>query len=412
LALEEYKGVDDALGTLTPKLRLRPKVEVVQTANSNGRVSARDLFAPADVPPFAVSHMDGFAVMSEDFRGASTESPTSVRIVGEARLGSAAKRGIRRGEAISLATGSRVPSGADAIVPAERASQSGSRVTLDFAPNPGEFVYEMGSDLRKGEIVLAKGQVVRPQQIGLLLGLGFTRVKVNARPKVSVIATGSELTEASNPRPGKVRESHSPYFMALLGALGCAAIDMGISKDDKEEVARTIRRALARSDFVLTLGGTSVGRADVIGDAVSSLAPDLFMHGMKLDRGRVAGIAVIGGKPLLMMPGPIQGAMNAFAVLGIRIIGLLAGVRGIGLEVSCRMGRDWEARKRFPHFTKVLYVRLVQEPNMVAEPLAGETESIKVLSDADGYVVIPEDTVRIEKGEEVKVRILPGFTLA
>ena len=411
LNIEAYTGVDDALRRVGEKLRSGRRVQTVQTKDSLGRVSAADVVSPTAVPPFPTSHMDGFAVRSEDIKGASQTTPVTLRISGEVRLGVVTRRSMRNGEAFRVATGSRVPSGADTVVPAELASVDGGLMVVTTAQESGRWVYRSGADVRKGERVLAKGQVIRAQQVGLLLGLGLMRVRVRERTSVAVIATGSELTDASSPRPGRVRNSHSPYFLSLIRALGVIPVDVGIVRDDPRDVARTIRRALRRSDFVITLGGTSVGKADVVGEAILSLKPDLVLHGIKMDRGRVTGVAAVGGKPVLMMPGPIQGAMNAFVLFAVQIIESLEGGVGRRLELHCRLGESWQARKRFPDFTKVLYVRL-DAGHEVAEPLEGETESIRVLSDATGYVVVPENVTRLEKGTAVVVRLLPGFSFA
>ena len=410
--IEGYTGVEDAMVMVRNRLRPRLVAETVPTSDSFGRVSAADLTAPRAVPPFDISHMDGFAVRSDDIHDATEAVPASLKITGESRLGAATRVASRQGGAVRVATGSRVPAGADTVVPIEHAKVEGGKIWVTSSQESGRWVYKTGADVGKRERVLAKGQVIRAQQVGLLLGLGLTRVRVRKRPKVAVIATGSELTDASAPKRGKIRNSHSPYFVSLIRALGAVPVDMGIARDELGEVGRTIRRALARSDFVLTLGGTSVGRADVVVEAISSMGPDLMLHGLRMDRGRVAGIAVVGGKPVLMLPGPIQGAMNAFALFGVRLIDLMSGRDGGRQEVPCTLGTSWEARKRFAEFTKVVYVRVHAGEGMVAEPIAGETESIKVLCDADGYIVVPEAVTQIEKGSVVQVRLLPGFSFA
>jgi molybdopterin molybdotransferase len=408
---EQYTGVNDALLGIREKLLPGTRVETIQTKDALGRISAADVVSPSAVPPYPTSHMDGFAVRSEDIVGATQIAPVTLRLSGEVVLGAENRRSMGRGQAFRVATGSRVPLGADTVVPVELAVADGSMLRVTSAQESGRWVYRSGADVRKGERVLGKGQVVRAQQVGLMLGLGLTRVRVRQRPKVAVIATGSELTDASSPRQGKIRNSHSPYFFSLVQALGAVPVDLGIVKDDVHKVARTIRMGLRRSDFVITLGGTSVGRADVVGEAILSLKPDLMFHGIKMDRGRVAGVAVVGGKPILMMPGPIQGAMNAFGIFAVQIIGLLEGSMGRGLELRCRLGESWEARKRFPGFTKVVYVKL-DSGLEVAEPLSGETESFKVLSEAAGYVVVPESVTHLDKGSVVVVKLLPGFSFA
>jgi molybdenum cofactor synthesis domain-containing protein len=407
---EKYAAVDDALRKVTDKILQRHQPEVVSTKKAYGRISAGDVASPTALPPFATSHMDGFAVISKDLQNAMIPSPIFLRLAGEMKLGSQNRRAIHHGEAIRVATGSRIPSGADTVLPSETVKQRGGRIAVSFEPERGSFVYNRGRDIRRGDVVLTKGQVIRAQQIGLLLGIGIARVRVWRRPRVSVMATGNELTNAAAPKPGRIRNSHSPFFLALIGALGCVPIDMGIVKDELPDVAQAIRESLARSDLVITLGGTSVGKKDVVVGAVSSLAPEVILHGIRMDRGRVTGIAVVGGKPVLMMPGPIQGAMNAFVLFGVQLVNLLSGSKGSGLEIPCRMGKGWEARKSFAHYTKVMYVKLDSQYRTTAEPIVGETESIKVLSDADGYVVVPEGVTRLRRGDVINVRLMPGFS--
>jgi molybdopterin molybdotransferase len=413
LDVENYTPVDDALHAVRRRMRVESRTEVIPSAKSLGRVCARDVVSPVDVPPFDTSQMDGIAVIAGDMEGATGPSPKTLKVVGELRLGSRSGPKVAHGQAVRVATGSKLPLGADAVLPAEQVKAEGGLVRVGFMPEPGRFVFKKGNDIRKGEVVLGQGTVVRAQHIGLMRGLGIDRVGVRERPRVAVLATGSELTDAAKPGAGKVRDSHSPFFLSLLGQLGCVPVGLGIVEDDPSLVSRAIRRGLARADFVLTLGGTSAGRADVVEKALATLKPEVLIHGIRMDRGRVSGVSVVGGKPVLMMPGPIQGAMNAFVLFAVPIIGWLTGAgEGIATELPCRLGGGWEARRRFPDFTKVLYVKLREGSRTVADPLQGETESFKILAEADGYVIVPEDVTNMVKGDPVLVRLLPGFSFA
>jgi molybdenum cofactor synthesis domain-containing protein len=248
--------------------------------------------------------------------------------------------------------------------------------------------------------------------VGHLVSLGFRKVAVRRRARVAVMATGNELTPASRPKKGKTVESHSLVFLRLAEAMGCKGLDMGIALDEPNKLRAALRRALSESDFVVTLGGTSAGERDLVVSAVSSLRPDELVHGLKLDRGRVTGLASVRGKPILMLPGPIQAATNAFLIVGVPIIGELSGSKATGFSVPCVLGAPWEARKRFAGFQKVIYVRLTKGTQAVAEPIAGETESMRILSEADGYVVVPRDVTRLEAGDRVEVRLVPGFSFS
>jgi molybdenum cofactor synthesis domain-containing protein len=408
----DYTSVEYALSSVIGNLRVRPRVEVVPVRQAYGRVSSKDLLAPSDVPPFATSHMDGYAVISSDLKGATASRPTLLAVVGEVGPGARPRQRLTHGEAFQVATGAGLPPGADAVVPKEEAEPRGRTVLMKLPPKPGSHIYGAGEDVRRGQAVISAGQAIRAQDIGVMIALGFQSVGVWKKPKVAVIATGNELTSAGRPKAGKIRESHSPVLLRLADSFGCVPVDVGIVVDDPVALAGALRKALAASDFVVTLGGTSAGKRDHVIGTVSSLGPDVLFHGIKLDRGRVTGIASVGGKPVLMLPGPIQAAMNAFLVLGTPIIQRLSGRRSLGIEVACRMESDWESRKRFSDFKKVVYVKMKLRGEMLAEPLSAETESLMLLAAADGYALVPGNVTRLSAGDLVTVRLLPGFSYA
>jgi molybdopterin molybdotransferase len=410
--VDEYTSVDDVLSAVLQKITLAARVETLPIRESYGRVSAENVLAPADVPPLATSHMDGFAVISNDARTATESAPVKLAIVGEAGPGERPTKPLGTGKAIRIATGSVLPKGADTVVPIEFAEVTGRNVRVKRPVEPGSNVFAAGEDVRKGTVVLSKGRDIRAQDIGMMIALGFEKVSVRKKPKVSVIATGNELTVATRPKKGQIRESHSPVFLRLCASWGCAPIDGGIVGDDPVVLTDSIKKALATSDLVVTLGGTSAGKRDFVIESVQGLEPGVLFHGIKLDRGRVTGIAEVEGTPVLMLPGPIQAAMNAFLVLGSPIIGKLTGKQKIGTELACKMGEDWDARKRFADFRKVVYVRLRHGREIIAEPILAETESMKLLADADGYVVVPEDVRHLSKGSSVNVNLIPGFSYA
>lgn len=353
--------------------------------------------------------MDGYAVRTKDLKGAREGSPIELKVEGDLGPGHPSKISVGPGKAVRVATGAPIPEGTDTVIPIEELEEVQGRISVGFVPEAGRFVYPMGADIHAGEIVVRAGQVIRAQDVGLLLATGIERMKVFAKPRVAVLATGSELTN-QRPGPKEVRNSHSPIFLKLVEEMGCTPVDLGIAKDRPLEVARKIKVGLGRSELVITLGGTSVGRHDLVGEAVSSMKPELEVHGIRMDRGRVTGAAVVKGRPILMIPGPLQGAMNAFFILGIPIMNALSGRKVSLPRVSCVLGKDWRARPRFSHFIKVVYVAL--KDGGVAEPILGETESITILTRADGLVVVPEDVASLSKGSVVEVVLLPGFTFA
>ena len=145
--------------------------------------------------------MDGFAVIAHDLQGAADSSPVTLRIKGHGKLGEKSTPRIRHGDAVRVATGGRMPTGADAVLPVESVKERNLSLLVSSPARPGSFVYGAGEDVKRGEVLLSEGQTIRAQDIGLLIGLGFARISVWRRPRVSVIATGSELTDSERPRP-------------------------------------------------------------------------------------------------------------------------------------------------------------------------------------------------------------------
>ena len=257
------------------------------------------------------------------------------------------------------------------------------------------------------------GNEIRAQDVGLAVALGIGSLAVFRRPRVAILATGDELTDSMKGGKGKVRNSHVPILARLSEGCGCSVLSLGIAPDVPEEILSRIEDGLDQCDLVLTTGGTSVGTLDLAEDVVASLKPSVLFHGIRMDRGRVAGAAVVKRKPIVMMPGPIQGAVNAFLLLGLPMIRKISGRTDEELLVRARLGGNWEARRRFPNFTKVIYVRLsFGGPGPVAVPLTGETESMTTLTKSNAFVVVPEGTTSLKAGEEVDALLLPGFSFA
>jgi len=411
--VKDYTSVQDALGQIGRSIRIGREPETIPPLLAYGRILAMPIRAEKNIPPFPTSHMDGFAVAAKGLKNATKASPVFLRIVGTVGPGEQARASLGKGTAFQVATGAGLPAGADTVLPIESVEVRGPQsVSVGFAPEQGRYVYKTGEDVRKGEPVLPAGHAIRAQDVGLLISLGFARIRVRRKPLISVIATGGELTTAEHPKAGKIPDSHTPVFLRLCQRLGYDVLDMGIIADRPRALSTAVRKALASSDMVLTLGGTSAGGRDYIFSAVSGLQPEVAIHGIKMDRGRVTGIASVRGTPILMMPGPIQAAMNAFLLLGLPLMEKLSGRKHSEFEVPCELGEQWEARRRFSDFRKVFYVKLRKKPQLVAEPLLAETESIKVLAEAEGYVVVPENVRRIRSGGPVTVRLLPGFSFS
>ena len=411
---EKYATVADAIKKLVRLTKVIPRVESVATPESYGRVLAENIVPRVDLPSSPVSHMDGYAVNAVSLAEASEVKPTRLRLRGEVRLGEIQKRRLGPGEAIRVPTGGYLPAGADAVVPVERATAKGNYVFVAKYHSAGSFVYPKGADVARGVRVLDRGRQLRPQDVGLLLSLGIDGVLVYKRPRVAIIATGNELTDSlTRSNQGRVRNSHGFVFSKLVEEMGGVAVDLGVVNDDMEKIARQVRQALHQAEMVVTIGGTSLGGLDLVGDTLRKFVKSgQIVHGIRMDRGRVAGVTAIQGKPVVMLPGPIQGAMSAFILFVAPMLRAIGGHDAMtNRPMKATLTEAWEARKRFPNFTKVVYVRLSPtETGLEATPMVGETESMTILTGANGYVIVPEEREEIPKGGTVEVHLLPGFS--
>lgn len=395
--------------------------ETIYVRNCYKRVLAKNIVADVDIPAFDSSHMDGYAVKAEDITYASEQAPVVLRLKRDKIKPMKAVPSnfiLQRQEAFRINTGEYLPQGANTVVPVEDAlaTHKKNEVRIIRALPVGSFVYPRGRDIKKDHEVMKRGRILRPQDIGLLDSLYITKINVLKRPRVAIISTGSELTNKKKyVKSGKVLENHSGIISKLVEELGGIPFRMGIVPDDVTKIRNKIEKAISQSmDLILTLGGSSVGEHDLVETAIKSMGvPQIFFHGVKLDRGRVTGAAISMGRPIIIMPGPIQGAINAFIIFAYPIIKLLSGqIVGKPITLDARLTQEWNARKRFPNFSKVVYVHVRSKENgeYEADCVPGETETITTFTRSDGYIIVDEKTTCIKPGEKVKVSLLPGLS--
>lgn len=413
-----YTPLEDALLTLARGLGPRSRLESVDVRKGYGRILAKDVLAREDSPRRDVSHFDGFAVRATDTLGANPGSPISLAQRREAgRPGLQPKARLGRGQAMKVLTGGFLPAGADAVVPVEDSSVMDREIRIGRPIKQGEHVYRAGSDVKKGERILQAGRALMGQDLVLLASLRFKAVTVFRRPRVAILPTGSELTaDIGDRRNGKVVESHSLLLERLVEEAGGTPTTLPIAKDEKIALARAIGGALKRSDIVLTLAGSSVGEPDLVESTIRGFgkATTALVHGIRVNRGRVMGFAIVKGKPVVILPGPIQGALNAFIVLAYP---LLRYHLGMGWEqppaVAATVGEDWDATGRFKDFDQVVYLRLTKDPasgGLLALPSSGETENISFLVSKNAYAFVPGNDAHLARGDRVEARLLPGFS--
>ena len=247
--------------------------ETIQISYSLGRVMAEEILSPENFPEFDRSTMDGYAVRSVDTFGAAESRPALLTVVGDILMGTMPERGIGKGEAMKIATGGALPQGADAVVMFEQ-TQPVNETSIEVvkAVAPQENVSRVGDDMRKGEVVLSRGHVIRPQDMGALACMGITEVPVFVKPRIAIISTGNELVPAdTSPGPGRIRDSNSYNLEGLIESAGGMAVRMGILPDVYDRLREAFEEAISSCHIILFTGGSSVGTADFTARVINDL---------------------------------------------------------------------------------------------------------------------------------------------
>ncbi len=390
--------------------------ETVSLAEALGRVLADDVVAAVDAPPFDRSNVDGFAVRAADTLGASDGNPKFLMLNAEViACGYAPALEVKFGTATAIATGGVIPRGADAVVMIEHTEllAGAPRIEIRRAAAPGQFLSYAGSDIARGETLLRRGKHIGSREIGMLAACGLAQVAVVRRPKIAVLSTGNELVA-----PGKalkeagVYDSNGAIIAAAVTEAGGEPLSFGAFPDDAAALEKAVREALAKSDIVVLSGGTSKGAGDLSHAVVSRLgAPGILVHGVALKPGKPLCLAVVGNKPIAVLPGFPTSAIFTFHAFVAPLIRTLAGLAPeatptLNARVPVRIASEL-GRKEF------LLVSLVDSgEGTVAFPTGKGSGSVTSFSQADGFVEIDALAASLDADSEVQVTLIGGAVRA
>lgn len=383
--------------------------EVVNIQNSLGRVLAEDVISSVDLPGFNRSTMDGFAVKAKDTFGASSSSPAYLNLLGEVKMGELASIGIASGETIRVSTGSMLPEGADAVVMIEYAELMDEK-TIEITRHvaPGDNIIRYNEDIAKGNIILHKGHIIRPQDIGALAGIGILSVNVVEQPRIAIISSGDEIIPPDQtPKLGQIRDINSYSLSALAIKHGGIPISIGIVKDDYQMLRSKIIESLENAQVAIISGGSSVGTRDITIDVIRSLEnAEILVHGISIKPGKPTIFAKVGDKFIFGLPGNPVSVMVTFNLFVGYMIRLLSGAEQKPwepLSIRAKLGRNVSST---PGTEEYICAVLTKTDNaIIAEPILGKSAMISMMVNADGLIKIPQDVEGLEAGTEVDLFI-------
>lgn len=384
-------------------------VETVPILESGGRVLAKDLVSPVDLPHFHRTNMDGYAVLARDTFGASPSLPVYLKLVGAVEMGKEVKRALKKGETMRIATGGMLPPGADSMVMVEYTEEMGDgTVEIQRSVSPWENILRIGEDITKGTPVFAAGRRLRAHDIGALTGVGITTVPVYRRPTVALLSTGDEVVAPDRtPKPGQVRNINQYSLHAMIAEAGGTTHDLGVIKDDRPILEKALSQALKVADVVMISGGSSVGTKDMAVEVICSFPrSEMFFHGISIAPGKPTIFAKAAGKPVMGLPGHPVSALVVFALFGAPLIRMIGGEPAATAFAPLRTTRARLAQNVASAPGREDYVRVIlesQNGTVLARPLPGKSGAVFSLVKADGMVCIPHDEEGKEVGEEVEV---------
>ncbi len=397
---EKLTGVDEALSIFLKQLRLK-RVEPTQIPVEEAlrRVAAENFVAKTDLPPFNRSAVDGYAIRAENTFEASQFSPKVLKVTQGDRIG--------KNETRPVWTGNPIPKGADAVVMLEHTKSVQDKIEVWTPLTPGENVSKKGEDVRKGEVAVEAGTRLQPHHLGLLAALGATRVSVMKKPKVSVISTGDELVDPGcKSRPNQIVDVNRLILSSLCLELGTEPLNVGIARDDVNEIRIKVEEGLERADVTITTGGTSVGYADLVPVAVNQIGtPGVVVHGIAIRPGMPTALAVLHGKPVLVLSGNPVAAMIGFEVFARPILLTLLGVRSEHRPVvKARITRRVAAALGRRVFLRVHTFE--RDGEFFADPVRVKGAGVlSTMTKANGYVIVPESREGLDEGELVTVHL-------
>ncbi len=381
--------------------------EFLPVRSALGRILAADIVAPHDVPAHDNSAMDGYAVRFDSLSGAGE---TRLNVVGTAFAGSAFSGLVGKGQAVRIMTGAVMPAGADTVVVQEVTRVDGDAVFVPAGQRQGQNTRRAGEDLARGGVALSAGKRVGPAELGLIASLGIAEVEVRRRLRVAFFSTGDELASIGKPlAPGEVYDSNRYTLHGLLTRLGADIIDMGVVPDQPQVLEATLAEAAQVADAIITTGGVSVGEADFVREILEKLGEVKFWK-LNIKPGRPMAFGKVGKAWLFGLPGNPVAVMVSYTQFALDALLRLSGldplpVRPLLTVVASNAIKKQPGRREYVR-GEIVAVDSEWQVKTVGNQGSGVLRS---MSEANCFVVLPEDCAGVQAGDSVQVQLFDGL---
>ncbi|MGH7884588.1 MAG: molybdopterin molybdotransferase MoeA [Thermodesulfobacteriota bacterium] len=379
----------------------------INVIESDGYVLAEDLKSKVDLPLFNNSAMDGFAIKHADSVDAAIKNPLKLQIIATIKAGDSPKIRLKKGGAVKIMTGGMIPKGADAVVRKEDCSETSGYLILKQKIPSGQHIRYKGEEIKKGALGLKKGTAINPAAIGFILELGYKKIKVYRKPKISVLVTGEELLGLDEKlRAGKIRETNSYSLSAAISNQKADLIAVERVKDSFSVIKRKILFLLRQSDILIIAGGVSVGDYDYIKDILLEIKVKKIFWGVSQRPGGPLYFGVYKNKLIFGLPGnPASSLLCFYEYIRPSILKLTGKKEYFLTKIDAILSEDLKKKKGKTHFIRGI-VEL--KNNIYYTSSAGDQGShiLKSFALCNCFIIFPEENTNLKKGEKVEVHLL------
>jgi molybdopterin molybdotransferase len=372
-------------------------METVPLAAAHGRILAADIKADRDYPPIARSLRDGFAIHAAD-------APGTLSIIGETRAGESQQPALARGYAVEIMTGAPLPKGADAVVMVEHVEHVRKKVTIPQAAKTGQFINRQGAEAQAGATLIPEGTCIDASHIGTLAMTGHSEAPVYRKPSVAILSTGDELVDiGATPAAHQIRNSNSHSLAALVMAAGGKAVILPVARDTEPELRSSLEQGL-RYDLLLTSGGVSAGKYDLVKPGLRQLGAEFLFERVKIQPGQPTAFGRVADKFVFGLPGNPGSSMVTFLLFAQAALELLSGRREPLLPIV-------EARFEAPFahrlgLTRFLPARLGENGRLRHVPWQGSSD-LPALARSNAFLIADHDRESWAAGDSIRVLLKP-----
>ncbi len=399
----KFEKFEDTLKALKDSIDTTFGKEKVFLSDAIDRVLAQDIVAQNDNPEFQTASMDGYAIRAED------QDMGVLEIIDFQPAGSYKGNLVTKGTCVKTFTGSLMSEGSDSLIPIENVEVVGGKIKIITPVSKGFSSRPIGENYKKGEVLIKKGTKIGYAEIGVLAELGYVQISVFVKPRISILATGSEILDFGEERVNisQIRSSNHVTIEAILKKAGAQTIRLEIVKDDKSKIEEVIKEALITSDILVTTGGVSVGDFDFVKEVLGDLKPQYIVDGAFIKPGRHIKIVKIGHKYIFALPGfPYSSSVGAFLYI-LPLLRFLNGQEFDAKVVKAYMDEEYKKRSKYKEFTACNFVLKDGRACVNLEgKKVGSSAILNNMLDSAALLCIDEDTKSISKGDLVDVILL------